>query len=108
MDYCGTRGIPHSHFLGGRRRWTDEDQDKALAWARLQQHTCPRCGTLPEEWVEPDGRTVPDPPYIAEAARCYGCAEVEAATADLRKHGGDLDGVTVQLRRYDPLTDDEE
>lgn len=105
MAYCGPRGIPHGQFLA----WEPDDQDKALAWVLLDRAVCPGCGTFPDEWVDPmTGRTVPDPPYVPELVRCYGCAEREAFTAEVRKGGGDLDGMRVRLRPFDPDRDDEE
>lgn len=58
--------------------------------------------------MDGQGLTVPEIPYVAEAVRCYGCQEIEAELNDLRKVGGDLDGVSVRLRPFDPTTDDVE
>lgn len=105
MAYCAPRGIRHSRFLD----WDPDDQDKALAWQRLRAAACPSCGTFVDEWVDPEtGRIVAEQPYVAEAVRCYGCAERDAVAGEIRKAGGDLDGVRVRLRPFDPERDDEE
>lgn len=101
LAYCAPRGISHSTFL----LWPDEDQDKAIAWHRLQSAACSRCGTFSDEWIQPDGRTVPDAPYEAVPVRCHGCAEIDAVNRELNAAKADTDGVTVRLRRP---TDDEE
>lgn len=107
MTYCGERGIPHSVFL----EWSNDDQDKALAWIAVRGQACGRCGTYPDEWVDPaTGMTVGERPYTAEAIKCHGCSELEAELKDLRRagaEGADLDGVTVRLRLFDPDRDDE-
>lgn len=109
LAFCRSAGIPHSHFLGGRLRWSDSDQDKALAFERYRRLACFGCGTFPDEWLDPTtGRTVADPPYIAEAVRCYGCAERDAVAGEIRKAGGDLDGISVRLRPFDPARDEED
>jgi hypothetical protein len=108
MAYCGPAGIPHSHFLGGPLTWTRDDQDKALAWQQSRREVCSGCGTFPDEWIDLEtGRTVLEQPYVAEATHCWGCAEIEGHLAELRKNQGDLDGVTVRLRRFDPDRDEE-
>lgn len=76
MRYCGPRGIPHSHFLGGPPVWSALDRDKALWWLIHDSETCPECGTRPEEWAEwepEDGDR--GKPYLAELRKCWGCQE---------------------------------
>ena len=52
-------------------RWSDLDQDKALAWLRREAERCSGCGTFP---FEDRGR------YIAQAYQCPSCEikEVES------------------------------
>lgn len=71
MDYCAPRGIPHSTFL----TWDDDDQDKALAWSRLERTTCTRCHTRPEEWDEDRGGS--RDAYFVDVHTCPGCLELE-------------------------------
>lgn len=67
MDYCAPKGIPHSRFLS----WSEDDQDKALAWARLTAEVCSGCGTRPEEWTD-------DPfAFVGDQVRCSGCEVLE-------------------------------
>ena len=66
LEYCAPRGIPHSVFL----RWSDDDRDKALAWARLGRATCSDCGTRPDEW-EADRDA-----YRPDHHICQGCLEI--------------------------------
>lgn len=73
MDYCGPRGIPHAHFLGGPAGWTDIDRDLALAWQARQQATCRGCGTRPDQWAN-------DPQAFGWDARdCPGCYQLSRA-----------------------------
>lgn len=69
--------MPHSRFLG----WSDEDQDKALEYLRLQRDTCSNCGTRDEEWV--GNRTA----YIGWSRRCPGCEALEQERQNVRKAG---------------------
>jgi hypothetical protein len=81
MAYCGPRGLAHSQFLGGPARWTDEDREKALAWAELDRQTCNRCGTRDEEWDPARGghRRA----YTFEPDICPGCEPRERAEEQL-------------------------
>lgn len=70
MEYCAPRGIPHSVFLS----WEPSDQDKALAWARLNRATCKGCGTRPDEWDESRGGD--RDAYHVDEYTCPGCFEL--------------------------------
>ena len=71
MSYVVPLGIPHSHFLGGPNRWTDLDQDKALAWQRAQRELCGTCKTRDAEWQkDPDA-------FIGDIKICPGCERLE-------------------------------
>ena len=94
MEYCGPRGIPHLHFLGGPPEWTQHDRDAAVWWLIHQRQTCPGCGTRPEEWKDDPDAYVPDPVH------CRGC-EVKARGDDdfaKAKKGTYRRGTTMQLR----------
>ena len=71
------RGIPHSVFLGRVVRpgvdpqWTDEDQDKALAFEQEKARCCSGCGTRPEEW-DPE-RGGDRFAYVGARRYCPGC-----------------------------------
>jgi hypothetical protein len=73
-------GIPHSVFTGRvvqpgvDPEWTDEDQDKALAWNRVQSSLCPGCRTRRDLWREHDHT---DPPYMGQIDQCPGCQMLE-------------------------------
>jgi hypothetical protein len=81
MAYCGPRGIPHSQFLGGPPRWTQQDREKALAWAELDRQTCNRCRTRDEEWDPARGGH--RQAYTFEPDVCPGCEPLERAEAVL-------------------------
>ena len=49
MAFCGPAMVPHSHFLGGPRVWTDLDRAKQRAWHRRQRETH-SCGVHPDVW----------------------------------------------------------
>lgn len=78
---CDKYSIPHSFFLGGPHRWTEADQDKALAYMRLKDITCSKCGTIEEDWWEFDefgNRRLKQPlAYRPTMRRCEGCEMVE-------------------------------
>lgn len=59
-------GIPHSRFLA----WSEDDQDKALAWKREQALTCSGCGTRKDEWEEDRDA------YISVHEVCPGCQRI--------------------------------
>jgi len=96
MAYCGPRGIPHSHFLGGPLHWTAADRDKAIWWQLRQADTCPSCGTRGEEWDEARGGS--RNAYVPELARCRGC-EVTGRTEETREFKDGGRGLRVSLRR---------
>lgn len=90
LDYCCPRGIPHSKFL----RWDEDDQDKAIAWAIDQRKRCDKCGTYPEDWIDPETK-IPyyPPPMYVHSIRCIGCANLENDAEEVRKaHEGDSKG----------------
>ena len=73
MEYCSPLGIPHSKFL----EWSDEDRDKAISYMLWKKKFCSRCGTDPDEWLDPDRRASEPPPYEATTRLCLGCATLE-------------------------------
>lgn len=75
--------------------WTDDDQDKVLAWLAAKAAVCPECGTRETDWVDNRGRYRPDPTFEASPIRCYGCAAVSTAAA---KVPDGEKGVRVVLR----------
>jgi hypothetical protein len=93
MEYCAPLGIQHSQFL----KWPTEDQDKALAYSVFKRTTCDRCGTIPEDWLDEDGRELDDPPYKVASRYCPGCATLEAVRDEIPKNRKNL--VTVFLTR---------
>jgi hypothetical protein len=104
MDYCGPQGIPHSLFL----RWSQDDQDKALAWVVDNWARCQRCGSYTDEWVNEDGRPVQPPPMFARAVRCQGCVTLESEEELIRKtSGGKMpSGMRVYMSRQPPPPQD--
>jgi hypothetical protein len=100
LDYCAPRGISHSHFLGGPDAWTDDDRDKALAWADRDRRTHV-CGTRREEWDPAQGGR--RDAYEFLPAVCPGCEALERAQAVM---GGaewqGQRGKTILVRRKPP------
>lgn len=78
-------GIPHSQFL----HWSDDDQDKALAWMRERGATCGNCGTRKDEWEQ--NRFA----YVSETYRCPGCELIEQERRNIPE--GQTDGVQIYL-----------
>jgi hypothetical protein len=86
MEYCGPRGISHSHFLGGPPVWTQADRDYALWWSIQQREKCQSCGIDPKKLEE-------DPnAYTWKVESCPGC--------ELREKGQKV--ALQQVRRKDP------
>jgi hypothetical protein len=73
MEYCFDHGIPHSKFL----EWSNDDQDKVLAWINYRHERCPNCGTFPDEWLDREGKTLSPPPHMVSSIKCYGCKALE-------------------------------
>lgn len=84
MRYCAPKALPHSTFLA----WSDDDQDKALAWQRFEDETCPGCGTRPDEWEH--DRTA----FVGDQTRCLGC---EVLAQERENVPDDAKGVHVRL-----------
>jgi hypothetical protein len=95
MAYCGPRGIPHSHFLGGPPVWTREDRDKALWWHIHELGRCPECGTRYDEWDPTKGGH--DHAYVHELRKCWGCVEKAKGEDKVTDKMGP--GVSVSLTR---------
>lgn len=93
MAYCGPRGIPLSAFLA----WPEADQEAALAWQAHADAACPGCGTRSDDWDEAAGGH--RQAWIAQAARCPGCAAVER----MHEQVEDAPGVRVRLIRREAV-----
>lgn len=63
--------VPHRYPLSQFLAWSEEDQDLALAYERLQRRKCSRCGIDPERVA---GR---DPELIPDYEVCPGCRDME-------------------------------
>lgn len=87
MAYCGPRGLPLLHFLGGPPGWTQHDRDAALAWLIRERRRCQGCGTLREDWDRAAGGH--PHAYRAERSQCPGCAALETSRKLARKRDGD-------------------
>ena len=67
LAYCVPLGIPHSRF----KSWSDDDQDKTLAYLREESAKCPTCKTRAEDWDE-------DPnAFVSVHRTCPGCQRLE-------------------------------
>src|ERR1700750_180381 len=82
LAYVVPLGIPHSFFLGGPNRWTDLDQDKALAWNREQRQQCATCKTRKDEWEKDPDR------YVGNIERCHGCERLEQEQENVQQMKG--------------------
>lgn len=83
MAYCVPIGLDHEEFLS----WSEESQDKAMAFLRLRDETC-ECGTRLEEWE--DDRFA----YVAHSWQCPGCEVLELEEDNIRE---DAKGVHKRL-----------
>lgn len=94
VRYCAQVGLPLLRFLGGPDVWTEHDRDVALFYTRMQDETCPKCGTRRAEF---DPRLGGDPhAYCAVQFRDRGCELLEQEVALVPK--GER-GVKVALIR---------
>lgn len=92
----------------GEALWLDDDQDKVAAYLRLERELCPRCGTAEQDWVDPrTHRYLDAPKWEAEKLRCFGCAELEHAQADVPAKEKGVRVVLVPFREDVEADDDE-
>jgi hypothetical protein len=105
MALCREYQIPHSHFLGGPNRWTELDREKAVDYELVLREQCPRCGTLPEEWVDEKGRPLDEPLMTPVLRHCQGCEEVEKMES--KKPKG-VKGAYVAIIPFAHLEDDDD
>jgi predicted Fe-S protein YdhL (DUF1289 family) len=99
LAYCVPLGIPHSRFLS----WSDDDQDKALAWQREQRKVCRGCGTRKEEWDRDKFA------YVGETTYCPGCdllAQEQENLQEMEERG--QKGVGVRLVPRELAADSDE
>lgn len=94
MSYCVPLGLPHSQFLS----WSDDDQDKALAWTLDSRDRCHGCGTRADEW-EPDKGGSRNA-YEAKLHICPGCERRSWAREE--EGVGSRPGVYVRLVKPNP------
>jgi hypothetical protein len=62
--------------------------------------TCSRCGTHPDDWIDPEsGRRWSRPSWRAKATVCQGCAAVNDVKeeADARRSKDDVAALRIQL-----------
>ena len=85
MAYCGPRGIALSAFLS----WSHADQESALAWMAQEARRCRGCGTVDDDFSDPDA-------WHAETLTCKGCLKLESARATVDK---DARGKVTRLAR---------
>lgn len=99
LAYVVPLGIPHSRFLS----WSEDDQDKALAWRSLQSQRCSGCGTRADEWDPALGGD--RHAYVADLSRCPGCEALDQARRDAPEH--EL-GLRIGLVRNEGPDDEDE
>lgn len=100
MEYCAPRALPHTAFLS----WSEDDQDKALAWLIHDRSKCPQCGTHPDDWIDSaTGRALEPPPFMADAKRCWGCVTL----SDSRERDEGIIGQLHYLTPWKEVTRDE-
>lgn len=69
--------------------WSEDDQDKALAWRKEERLHCPGCGTRRDEW-EADRFA-----YVVQDDRCPGCEILAQERRQIPEEGSD--GVRLYL-----------
>lgn len=63
--------------------WLEDDQDKVSAFLMTKAEDCPDCGTREGDWVDTDGRQLDRPGFEVGTRRCFGCAAIAAAAAEV-------------------------
>lgn len=84
--------------------WSEDDQDKALAYMRAKLEICPECGTRESEWAEEQYA------YVAHPTRCRGCETIEIerdAIKQMVQEGGSDHGIKVGLIKPQPEEEEE-
>jgi hypothetical protein len=100
LAVCRQYQISFSHFKGGDRRWTDDDQDLAIAYERYLRKKCPSCKTVPTDWIDSETRMpLEEPRWEAVLESCPGCAEIESIKEFSPKTRR---GVYVAIEAFDP------
>ncbi len=91
LALCHQWGIPHSRFLS----WPEDDQDKAVAYARYKAESCPQCGTRDSEWDPAEGgdRFA----YRAVEHICAGCQTRGDLERALQDRGDEQSGRYIVL-----------
>lgn len=80
--------------------WTELDLEQVLGFRREKAKVCTGCGTRPQDWYEPDGRTLLNPPpFEPVAVRDPGCEATERFRKTLPE--GEF-GLAVELVPFDP------
>lgn len=85
-------GIPHSEFLS----WSEEDQDKALAFMREKATICRDCGTRLDDW-DPD-KGGHRHAFVGDVQRCPGCELLEQEQENVRRDMTSMRGIKVRLK----------
>lgn len=107
MSVCRRYGISHSYFLGGSRRWTQEDRDKAIAYERHLLERCPNCGTFYEDWRDPETKKwLEEPRYQPVAKRCPGCEVLGEARDEIPEH--DRSSAYITFERFKDEDEEDE
>ena len=69
-----------------------------------KQDICPKCGTIDEEWRDPETKRLLEiPPYKAELHACAGCEEMEETWKEAEQNEVPKAGLSLRMTRTDPL-----
>ena len=108
LALCRQFGISHSHFTGGKRRWTDVDRAKALAYERYLTERCKDCGTARDDWFDDDGYMLEEPVWEAAIKVCDGCIAVARARAAIPEGATGAYVTMLPLGTSEVLTPDDD
>lgn len=98
-------GIPHSFFLGGEHRWTQDDRDKVFAHQILDHERCPQCRQFPDDWQDPETkRPIYPAPLDVVHWYCECCKQIDDARDNMPER---KQGVSVRLVTPKPVDDNE-
>ena len=84
LAYCVPLGLAHTKFLS----WSEDDQDKALAYVRDRAEVCGGCGTKAKEWAADKFA------FVAQSTTCLGCEVIEMERDNVHE---DAKGVRIFL-----------
>lgn len=82
----------------GEPVWLPEDLEVLVELDRWREQRCPSCGTVPDDWVDPEtGKPHDHQAWAAMTDVCHGCRALDRKALELPKDEAQRAGVKVRL-----------